>query len=100
MIVLKKGNFGKPLTLTIKEGSGVMDLTGLSATLKVWSGTALLLSRGLTVNSPQTQGKVTFTPLNTDFTGVGTFLAEIALTGPSVEWDTKTFTISVLETAP
>ena len=78
------------------------DLTGYTATLKIWDPTtkALQIDSVCSINSDPTTGLCIYEPQSTDFPRAQLFFGSIVLTQAGVQEETKTFTIEVEQAAP
>lgn len=102
-----KGDIGIILQATINTVAGVVkDLTGLTATLKVWTGNnpaTLIINEAITVAAPATNGIVQWTVSSADQTALDVNLAgynaQIVLTASGYQSHTNVFTIRVLQAA-
>jgi hypothetical protein len=103
-LVVKKGNKGDPLSFSITNDDGtVKDLTGLTATFKVWSPgdpETLIVTSACTTGANPALGICTYTPGATDFTVNNIrYEAEIELTETGVIINTISYRIVVQESA-
>ena len=101
-VIVKKGDKGYYLVYPVTDSSGVAkDLTGYTATLKVWKPgdpETLILSGTCSLSVTPTDGIVSYLITATDFTvGPVRYQAEIELTIVGVIESTETFKIVIEE---
>jgi len=100
---ISQNDYGKPITFTLYESDGTTarNLTGYTATFKVWtpgSPTSVILSGVCTVDS-EAGGICHYQPVAGDFPTVGLYNAEIELTASGVVDSIIPFTLEVQESA-
>ena len=100
VLTIPKSDKGFYINFTVQDSAGVAyDLTGYTIKLKVWSpgisGTLLLTGTCNIVNA--TAGTCRYLIAATDFTIIGTYLAELELTKTNVVESTEPFRITVVE---
>ena len=94
----KKGMFGLQQPFTIKKPDGVVvDLTGFTVTLYVWSGATPLFNSVGVLDADPTTGICYFTMIAADFATAGKYRFEVECTKALVLIKTKNYIVENTE---
>ena len=101
-IEIPKGDKGYNVNFTVKDAGGnAYDLAGYTVTLKVWKpgSPASPVVSGVCAVDDAAAGKCHYTVQEGDFDEVGQYYAELEMTQAGIVESTRTYTLSVVESA-